>query len=66
MKREKLGLPTQAAFIIMGVFKNQMTTLALQKFASNNIQLVKVPPHLTHIHQPLDVTVNGAAKQFMK
>ena len=66
MEREKLELQTKAALTIMDVFKGQMTTPVLQKIASNNIQLVKVPPNLTHIYQPLDVTVNGAAKQFMK
>ena len=66
MKRKKLELPKQAALIIMDVFKRQMSTPFLQKIASNNIQLVKVPPNLTHIYQPLDVTVNCAAKQFIK
>ena len=32
----------------------------------NNTQLVSVPPSLTKIKLPLDVTVNGAAKHFMK
>ena len=50
----------------MDVFRGQMTTPVIEKLTSNNIQLVKVPPNLTHIYQPLDVTVNGAAKQFMK
>ena len=63
---EKLELPTQAALIIMDVFKGHMTTLVVQKIALNNNQLVKAPPNLTYIYQPLDVTANGAAKQFMK
>ena len=31
LEREKLELPTQAALIMMGVFKGQITTLVLQK-----------------------------------
>ena len=62
MEREKLELPMQATLIIMDVFKVQMTNPVLQKIASNNIQLVKALPDLTNIYQPLDVTVNGAAK----
>ena len=66
MEREKLELPTQATLTIMDVFKGQMTTPVLQKIASSNIQLVKNAPNLTCTYQPLDVTVNGAAKQSMK
>ena len=65
-ERGKLQLPTQAALLIMDVFRGQMTNSVIEKLASNNIQLVKVPANLTHIYQPLDATVNGAAKQFMK
>lgn len=50
----------------MDVFNRQTSTPFLQKITSNNIQFVKVPPNLTHIYQPLDVTVNCAAKQFIK
>ena len=50
----------------MDVFEGQMASPVLQKIASNNIQLVKVTSNLTHIYQPLDFTVNSAAKQFMK
>ena len=46
----------------MDVFKGQMTTPVIDKLVENNILLVKV----THICQPLDVAVNGTAKQFMK
>ena len=66
MERGKLELPMQAALIIMDIFIGQRTTPVFQKIASNNIQLVKVPPNLRHTYQPLDVTVNGIAKQFLK
>ena len=32
----------------------------------NNIKLVKVPANMTRFFQPLDLTVNGAAKAYMK
>ena len=32
----------------------------------NNITFVKVPATMTRIFQPLDLTVNGAAKAYMK
>ena len=60
------NFPMQAALIIMDVFKGQITTPVLQKIALNNMQLVKVPPNLSHIHQPCDVTMNWSAKQFVK
>ena len=62
MERGKLELATQAALITMDVFKGKITTLALKKVSWNNIQLLKVPPNLSHIYQPLNVTVNGSAK----
>ena len=48
VERKKLELPTQAILITMNVFKGQMTTPVFQKIMSNNVQLVKVPPNLTH------------------
>ena len=65
-EREKLQLPIQPALSLMDVFKGQMTTPVIDKLVENNILLVKVPPNLTHIYQPLDVAVNGTAKQSMK
>ena len=40
-----------------------MTTPVLQKISSNNIQLVKVPPNLTHIYQPLDSIYSEWSRQ---
>lgn len=38
----------------------------LSKLASLNIVVVSIPAYTTHFFQPLDLTVNGEAKRFMK
>ena len=38
----------------------------MSKLASLNIVVVSVPANTTHFFQPLDLTVNGEAKRFMK
>ena len=43
-----------------------MTEPVLNKLRENGICLVRVPPNMTDLYQPLDLTVNGAAKAFMK
>ena len=43
-----------------------MTPAVLQKLRENYIFLVRVPPNMANLFQPLDLTVNGAAKAFMK
>ena len=43
-----------------------MTPAVLQKLRENYIFLVRVPPNMTNLFQPLDSTVSGAAKAFMK
>ena len=37
-----------------------------QKLSSHNIELVAVPANMTHFFQPLDLTVNGSAKKYMR
>ena len=39
-----------------------MTDLVVQKLMQSNIGFVMVPPNLTNLYQPLDVSVNRAAK----
>lgn len=56
----------QPALLIIDVFSGQMTKPVIDKINDNYIKLVKIPPNMTHIFQPLDLTVNGAAKAYMK
>ena len=61
-ERTSLKLPkTQLALLIMDVFREQMT----EDLKDNNILLVRIPANMTHIFQPLDLTVNGTFKTFM-
>lgn len=56
----------QKALVIMDVFTGQMTATVLDLFREHNIEISCVPANMTHIFQPLDLTVNGFAKKFMK
>ena len=51
---------------IIDVFSGQMTLAVLQTLRENYIFLVRLPPNMTNLFQPLDLTVSGAAKAFMK
>ena len=66
-KRFELNLPaTQKALVIWDVFKGQVTEKVLDKLKSLNCEFVAVPANMTHFFQPLDLTVNRSAKQFMR
>jgi len=54
------------ALLLLDVFRGQMTEPVLQKLKENNILMIRVPENMTHLFQPLDLTVNGAAKSFLK
>ena len=57
-KRKELGLAsTQKALVIWDV---------KQKLELLDMELVAVPANMTNFFQPLDLTVNGAAKRFAK
>ena len=66
-KRKELGLPAnQKALLTLVVFEGQTTDHVAQILDSLNIKVVKVPANMTHFFQPLDLTVNGSAKYFMR
>ena len=65
-QHEILSNPNQAALIIFDVFRNQITGEFTSHLLQNNIYFVKVPNNTTHLFQPLDLTVNGHNKKFIK
>ena len=50
----------------MDVFTGQMTTAVLEAFKEANVCIINVPANMTKFYQPLDLTVNGYAKRFLK
>ena len=66
-KREQLKLPgDHHALVIYDVFKGQCTPAIFKLLEENNIDIVLVPANCTDRLQPLDISVNKAAKNFMR
>ena len=66
-KRKELGLRAdQKALLTWDVFRGQTTDHVAQILDSLNIKVVKVPANMTHFSQPLDLLINGSAKNFMR
>ena len=67
-ERKKLDQENQKqeALLIMDVFRGQKTDAVFKKLKKNNILVSLVPANMTHLFQPLDLTVNGYFKQCMK
>ena len=54
------------ALLIIDVFSGQMIDSVNEKLKENNIKLTRVPANMANLFQPLDLTVNGSAKGFLK
>ena len=63
---QQLKTPDQAALLIMKVFRGQIADNVISLQQQQNILLVLVPNNMTHIFQPLDMTVNKHCKTFLK
>ena len=50
----------------MDVFRGQITDPVLLKLLENSVISVQVPLDMANLFEPLDLTVNGAAKAFLK
>lgn len=61
--RELCGDPSAAALFTMDNFKGQITSSVSQ---SNNIHVCVIPPNVTDRLQPMDLSVNKLAKDFLK
>ena len=65
--RQSLHLPDeQKALLIFDVFRGQTTNEVLECLEENHLLASKVPANMTHIYQPLDLTVNKSAKDITK
>ena len=66
-KRKELGLDkTHPALAIFDEFKGQTTDAIFSLLTANNVYYVIVPPNCTDKIQPLDVSVNKPAKDFLR
>ena len=66
-KRSSLKLqPTHTALAIFDRFRGQCTGNIFQLLNANNIRVVIVPPNCTDMLQPLDLSVNKPAKDFLR
>ena len=64
--RETLEAPSQKALVIMDNFSSQTTPLVQEKVEEEGVVVVMVPPGTTDRLQPLDVSTNKSAKDFLR
>ena len=62
---EILSNPNLAALLIFNVFHGQITDEVTSHLLQNKIYSVTVLNNMTHLFQPLDLTVSGHYKKFM-
>ena len=65
-ERAKLRCGNQKALLIFDVFRGQTTDKIFKVLKENHILVTKVPANMAHLFQPLDLTVNKAAKDYTK
>ena len=66
-KRKELKVSSdQPALAIYDVFKGQQTEDIAKLLEQNNLHVVSVPANCTDRLQPMDLSVNKAAKDFMR
>lgn len=63
-QREMVG--DKPALAIMDNFKGQVTTKINNLLEANNIHVCLLPPNTTDVLQPMDISVNKPAKDYLK
>ena len=48
------------------MFRGQLTNEVVNEMKDHDIAICQVPANMTHLFQPLDLTINGSAKVFLK
>lgn len=64
--RQELDDEETPAVVIMDNFKGQITSSVNQLLDANLIHVCLLPPNTTDLLQPMDLTVNKPAKEFIK
>ena len=65
--KEEKGLPQeQHSLVIIDTFKGQNNDILKEFCSKNRCDVVIIPQNLTNKFQPLDLTVNKAAKRFIQ
>lgn len=64
--RKTREAPSQKALVIMDNFSGQTTPSVMEKMEEEGIIVVMVPPGTTDRLQPLDISVNKPAKDFLR
>ena len=62
---KKLSLD-HPALLILDVCRGQLTNEVVNEMKEHDIVMYQIPANMTHLFQPLDLTVNGSAKAFLK
>ena len=64
-QHEILSNTNEASLLIFTMFRGQITDEVTSHLLQNNI-FVTVPNNMTHLFQPLDLTINGHCKKITK
>ena len=65
-RRAELEVPEQRAFLMMDNCSAHTTPEVLAALDQNNIQPVFIPPHASHIYQPLDRCMFAAFEAHLR
>ena len=66
VEKQRGMLGDKPALVIMDNFKGQVTTKINDLLEANNIHVCLLPPNTTDTLQPMDMSVNKPAKDYLK
>ena len=66
VKEEKALPQSQKSLLVWDAFKTQSTPKVVDTLSSYGIESAMVPKNMTHLLQPLDLTINASFKKYEK